>query len=107
MLTQEGDRLGHHATVSWPHLDGSHIIHFTTEWRAWYGLTAVRHVDAVLSGAPWGKFHSEGVVTIVANLRRHWQSIGAYTDAARLVWPEAMLGSGGGARVRQEELEVS
>ena len=85
LLTQEGDRFGHHAPVDWPHLDCCHIIHLAAEWRTWDGLAPISHMDAVLPSTSWGEFHPEGVVTVVPDLGRYRESTGAYSDAAKLV----------------------
>lgn len=84
-LTQEGNRLGHHAPVNWPHLDGRHIINLAAEGRAWDGLTTIGYMDAVFSSTPWCELYAEGVVTVVPDLGRHRKSTGAYSDAAKLV----------------------
>lgn len=92
-LTEKRDGFGHHPAVDGAHLDGRHVVDFAAEGRPGDGFAAVRHVDPVLASVAGGELHPEGVVTIVPDLRRHRESIGAYTDAAKLVRPYTTPGT--------------
>ena len=46
-------------------------------------------MDPMLTSTFRGKFYPECMVSVVSHLRWYWQSTGAYTDAAKLVWPYA------------------